>query len=199
MHTVPFVHILQFSQLAKATIGIEGDPAAFAEVSFNVKANAEQTWSKRITLRPFCVSDAAAQVQMESDTPGNSISHVGATPDGKNLKGWTSQCYPLETILEDAGLLIPTSKMFIKIDVEGYECTIFPVLENFLSRMAVKPIIYLSTHAHFVKCTDEQYRKMKEILSTYKVWGKVLGSGAVAQGEFLADGGAMLATDTYLF
>ncbi|KAJ3149603.1 hypothetical protein HDU89_003656 [Geranomyces variabilis] len=187
--------VLFGAQLATKVIGIEGDPAAFAAVEYNIKANAGQEWSKRISLYANCVSDSESVVEMSSPQPGNSGSQIGGNSTDV---GWTSQCYPLETILDAAGGIGPFTKLFIKIDVEGHECIIFPALEKFIQKMNVKPTFYLSLHSALNKCTQAQYEKIKEILATYPVWGAVADDGTVSQGEFSDNGRAMLATTDQL-
>ena len=154
--------ILYAAQLGANVFGIEADPAAFAEVEINLQLNALESWAPHVRVQPACVGTGL--VKMKSSRPGNSMSCLGDACSGSNSSSWQVQCYPLETLFKSWNIhFSATHRIFVKIDVEGYECVLIPTIvawfqrakrENGLVRL---PTMYISYHKQLNSCSDAQY------------------------------------------
>ena len=121
--------ILYHAQLSKRSYGMEADPVAYATLESNVKLNPQLP----ITIVPACVSNPqdAGIVKMKG-VPGNSMS--GMTDKkawhakvGRHATAtWKVQCYTLPTLMDGWRINLEAQPVLIKIDIESYECKLFP-------------------------------------------------------------------------
>ena len=159
------------AQLARRAFGIEADPAAFAGVTQNVNINLQQPWATRVHVQPACVGVTESVLEMKSRNPGNSESSLGSVFRQQNvaeLPHWNVRCYPLERLFQHWGIDPDTEKVFIKCDVESYECNLLPSWQAWFKRLSTKPTLHLATHSQISKCSAEQTKTMTEIAMSYR-------------------------------
>jgi len=155
------------SQLAHRVYGVEADPYAYAEVMTNIRLN--PTFSDKIVLQPGCVGAVNGPVIMKTSNPGNSCSGIGeAIGCGVALKNWTVTCYTLPTLFKHWQIDL-TSNVFIKIDVEGYECVLIPSLVEWFQSIEPKPTLHIAMHKSSVAaCSATQYAVIGKLAKSYK-------------------------------
>ena len=168
------------AQLVDFALGIEADPAAYASVSFNHHINRDKAWAHNTHLMAAAVGlgdaeqETPVRLEMQSSSPGNSCSGVGKlvgnclnVPKDK-WKRWFVNSYPLPAIL--AHYHVPASvHTFIKVDVESFECKLFPSWELWLKQLgANKPTFYMSFHSNIDKCSEEEYAVIGRIVKTFR-------------------------------
>ena len=165
--------ILFAAQLASRAFGVEADPSAFAQVRMNVKLNANAPWARRIVLQPACVAAAGDEGmhKMSSSAAGNSCSGIGAVAGCGGRRGvhWSVLCYSLPQLFEHWGL-VPGPHVFIKVDVESYECKLLPTLAPWFARanLTLKPTIYASMHHQIRKCAVDEYHAIADLADSYQ-------------------------------
>eukprot|EP01083_Nonionella_stella_P035350 96490_1 len=176
--------ILYGVQLADSAYGIEGDPAAFAEIEMNVKLNSDQLWYQNIHLQPACVctkneteNEDGGIVTMRSARPGNNCAGIADKVGCGDVNfTWNVQCYTLNYLLTKWGIwrkvMEAHKKLFIKIDVESYECKLFPDFYPWLSSIDEQylPTFYVSYHPQISRCTEEEYNGLFQVASLYKLF-----------------------------
>jgi hypothetical protein len=77
--------------------------------------------------------------------------------------------------------------VFVKVDVESYECKLVPSLERWLSKfVGAKPTFWLSMHSQIASCDKEDYLAVARIAKTYRFVsaGFILGDTVATSGEF---------------
>lgn len=156
-------------QMVEEAYGIEADPIAFAKVETNLALNKDMAWASRIHLNHHAVglgsedSDATpTNLDMSSAKAGNSCSGLGAIAAicGKAKVFWKVNAYPLPYLLKRWN--VPsTNSLFVKVDVESFECQLVPSwlpwLKNIEGR---KPIFHLALHEQIVRCSQEEYKQI---------------------------------------
>lgn len=149
---------------AGRVFGIEGDPAAYAEVLANVQVNAPVF--KNVHLQPGCVATTEERRTMKSAAAGNSCSGLKQVGCGTPSVEWQVQCYTLPFLFHEWGIGLD-SATFIKIDVESYECDLLPSLAAWLQSAAVKPTLHVAMHSQVERCTDAQYKAIDALTQSY--------------------------------
>eukprot|EP00808_Paulinella_micropora_P023476 g48449.t1 len=154
--------VLFSAQLAKQTIAIEGDPAAYAQLFYNVQLNADHPWARTILLQPGLVTANHTIISMKSFNPGNSCSRAKGEADAGCAPGWYHTLseqqklkhkpfewkvrgYPMQHLLQVWGIR-PSKHLFMKIDIESYEYELLPSWTDWLSDVKTKPTIWLTCH-----------------------------------------------------
>jgi FkbM family methyltransferase len=157
-------------QLASKTHAIEADPAAFAEASYNLKQNVHETWYNRVYLQAGCLGVESALLEIRSAGPGNSMSSFHKfyqeTANSVAIK-WAVRCYCLPDLFKIWGIDPEHEHVVVKIDIESYECKVFPSLYNWLASMKRKPTIYIAMHSQIVPCSTEEYGVIYKIAALY--------------------------------
>ena len=105
-----------------------------ATVKANVALNRENnpTWGEQIFVNSGCIvrPQDVGQLTMKGGLkPGTSVSGIGEHVVGKNegMMQWQVACYTLPDIMENYwGIRKPYVDVFLKIDVESYECKLIP-------------------------------------------------------------------------
>ena len=166
------------AQIAKHVYAIEADPIAFAELEKNVDLNKNKAWHSRITVESACVGahDDVGSMQMKSKRPGGSESGIGSRifeeGQAEEIFYWTVNCYSLENIFSKWGLQLSKEKVYIKIDIESYECRLLPSLFDWLSTVDPTrlPTIFVAFHNEIQTCTEDEWAG---VLRTMKLYSSV--------------------------
>jgi len=98
----------------------------------NRKRNPE--WGKRVSIDSACVSclEDVGILSMKAggSSAGESMSGINggkvALDKGADATTWQVKCYTLPVIFDFWGLEKPYKDVFIKIDIESYECKLIP-------------------------------------------------------------------------
>ena len=139
-------------------------------------------------MQPACIATKDDIIEnneiftMKSARAGNSCSgiakNVACTENmgNRNLTTWKVKCYQLNDLLNKWNIwnriYHENKKLFIKIDIESYECSLFPDFYPWLSKIDKKylPTFYVSYHPLIAKCTDEQYSGLVKVVSLYSTF-----------------------------
>lgn len=171
--------LLYATQFVDISLGIEADPVAFAQLSFNLGLNSDAAWAGHTHLQPGAVGaisegkDEGQTLEMQSSFAGSSCSGLAKVyncGDKKleNYQKWNVKAYSLQTMMKHYG--IPAGpKTFIKVDVESYECALIPFFLDWFKNMKAneKPSMYLSFHGQISRCTDDVYEKVVQFSKLY--------------------------------
>lgn len=157
--------ILYGSQLAGRAFGIEGDPAAYAEVKVNLKLNAGTI--NNVHLQPGCVGTDEIPSRMRSAAAGNSCSGLGQVACGVPTVSWMVQCYTLPHLFSIWNIDVDSST-FVKIDIESYECKLLPSFIAWLSNRPTKPTLHIAMHAQVTPCTRNEYDAITKLALLYE-------------------------------
>ena len=157
--------ILYGAQIAGRTLGIEADPAAFAEANINLNLNTDKI--KNAIIQPACVSTLEGVQGMHSAGAGNSCSGLGKVACGEVTQSWSVQCYHLQTLFKkwDIDLGMNT---FIKIDIESHECELLPHLKEWLLTVQTKPTLHVAMHGQIRSCSPSQYHQINQLIWQYR-------------------------------
>ena len=141
--------ILFNSQLAAKTYGIEADPVAFATTLYNIKQNTQASWYSRVHLLAGCLGTNSSIYEMKSASAGNSMSSLskiaGEAQYPANIK-WAVRCYTLSDVFKAWHIDAEVTDVFVKIDIESYECDVLPSLYPWLMKMRRKPSLFIAMH-----------------------------------------------------
>jgi len=168
--------ILYHGQFSLRSFGIEADPVAFAVAEKNVELNknSNPTWGKRVSVDSGCVvrpEDAGKLTMKSGKMPGGSMSGIGKNvygDKGEKAIKWEVQCYTLPDLFENYwGIQKPYKDVFIKIDIETYECKLIPSFYNWLKDEQFLPKMFISFHPKIDECTDIEYEGVLKFLSLY--------------------------------
>lgn len=75
--------------------------------------------------------------------------------------------------------------VFVKIDVESYECFLLPSWKAWFAGLNRKPTLYLSLHENVSPCTDSQYQEIAQLAKRYKYLspGLLNDDGSILMGK----------------
>ncbi|EJQ54137.1 FkbM family methyltransferase [Bacillus cereus BAG6X1-2] len=133
--------VLYGAHKAKHVYGVEPDPIAFKEIVTNVNLN-PSIYSK-VTCINAAITEKSGNINLYMrDQFGDSMSSLIPTTSDKycQVRGITIHDLISENNIENVN--------FIKIDIEGGEYSLIPVLYEFLKSQ--KPTLYLSIHPRFL-------------------------------------------------
>jgi len=171
--------LLFHGQFSKASYGMEADPAAYAVAEHNVELNEKHnpSWGGRVSVDSGCVSrpeDVGTMAMRASGSAGVSTSGIGEhvfqqfRDVGKSPIRWEVRCYTLPDLFDDYwGIRKPYEDVFLKIDVESYECKLVPSFYDWLREETHLPTMYVSFHPQFAECTDEEYLSVAKFFALY--------------------------------
>ena len=172
--------LLYHGQFSKRSYGIEADPVAYSVAEFNVDLNSKLNpeWGRRISVESACVGrpeDVGFLTMKAGGRRGKASQSMSGINDGKVAKDaggkaatWQVQCYTLPTIFDFWGLAKPYKDVFIKIDIESYECKLIPSLHDWLKDEMFLPKMFLNYHSQSVAdCTDEEWKGLLQVLKLY--------------------------------
>lgn len=81
---------------------------------------------------------------------------------------WEVQCYTLPEIFDKYWKIErPYKDVFIKIDVESYECKLVPSFYDWLKDEQYLPKMYISFHPQIQSCNDADMEGVKKFLMLY--------------------------------
>lgn len=165
------VTVMYASYLADRVWGIEGDPAAFAECELNLAANPGGFTNVKVVPGLVLAESSAKRVTMKSGEPGEAVSSLGKIwkqPKPKRQWGVLGRTLPEWFQLFQIDF---QRHVFIKIDVESYECILMPSFVKYLKNWELgqhKPTLYLSMHEPIERCSDEQYKRIFDLCEMYR-------------------------------
>ena len=172
------------AQMTGSAFGIEADPVAYASVSATLHLNREKPWFRKVRIQPAGVGPGSSdmliptEVSMMSASPGNSCSGMGSTVNscsgGEVLDKWRVNTYPLPALLKHWG--VADGSVFVKVDVESFECTLVPSWIPWLSTLDTKPTFLISFHSYVTACTENEYQLILK-------FAKLFRSALLANGE----------------
>ena len=158
------------AQRSSRAILVEPDPVALQELVTNVDIfNAESRvgGARRVSIETRCVS--APQQQGTVTMVGNGSSTSSLVHGLSWLQGaptFEATCMTLEDLFTHHGL---SGEVFIKIDIEGAEATVVPSLLSWLSRLTMKPKLFISFHAQATQAQKEEIAKVFNLYKHYAV------------------------------
>lgn len=158
------------ARICKHVICFEPDPVAYRYLQWNIELNHLSNVSAfNVALADsFAVRQIASRVgQLGNST--TSLLHVKNTNNGTDVLTLT-----WDGFIDIAGI----GKIdLIKIDIEGGEFELLPTLKDYL--YLYKPIVYLSTHAPFLK-ENLRKEKMQQIVEAMAIYKKCLNENLIA-------------------
>ena len=167
--------LLYHGQFSKHSFGIEADPVAYSVVEYNVDLNTKLNpeWGKRVSVDSACVSrpeDAGFLTMKAGGSPGASMSGINgkvAQDTGEKSVTWQVKCYTLPDIFDIWGLEKPYKDVFIKIDIESYECKLIPSFYDWLKDEIFLPKMFINYHPTIQNCSDEEWKGLMKFLKLY--------------------------------
>jgi FkbM family methyltransferase len=196
--------LLYAAQKVKRAVGFEGDPVAFAVVERNLQWNEKRPWRPNIDMYAVAVVQGQGEgfknIEMRSSSAGNSCSGVMSVAPcayrkPEKMVTWNVSAISLPAALKR--LQIPaTDETFVKVDVESFECELFPSWRTWLETLSRKPTLRITFHSQIRKCSDAQYSEISKIAALYKsLW---LG-GKKISGFSIPDATVDTNRDTFVF
>jgi hypothetical protein len=76
--------------------------------------------------------------------------------------------YPLQKLFRHWDVDPEREHVFVKIDVESYECALVPSWKAWFAGLDRKPTLYLSMHENVSPCTEDQYHEIAALARAYK-------------------------------
>ena len=165
--------LLHHGSFSRRSFGIEADPVAFAVGSYNVELNRNKSWGGHVTIDSACVSrpeDVGTMEMKAGGDAGQSMSGIGdhVAKERRDAKKWFVNCYTLPDIFDNYwGIEKPYKDVFIKIDVESYECKLVPSFYDWLKWETYLPKMFITFHPQIQKCTDEETEGVLRFLRLY--------------------------------
>ena len=163
--------LLYHALFSRKSYGIEGDPSAYAVLKANILLNApNHEGIRRIELLPAVVATNHSVLEMSSFEAGNSCAGLGKIACGVATTHWSVGSFRLVDIFHHWHVQAD-SNVFLKIDVESYECTLLPSLYDWFSHLASgnRPTVFVAMHARTIEyCTDQQYAQIATLFRLYK-------------------------------
>jgi len=105
---------------------------------------------------------------MKSSGAGNSGSGVGNRVFSATSQEWSVNGYSLPYLFGMWGVQLKHDPVFIKIDIESYECSLVPSFYDWFREEAVLPTIFVSFHPQIEPCTRSQMEKVLEVFKLFE-------------------------------
>lgn len=166
------------AQLVDEAYGIEADPVAFAHVEVNLALNKDKAWASRIYLNHHAVglgsedwNETSTKLVMTSASAGNSCSGLGnKIACGSPKDVWQVSSYPLPFLLKRWNLPA-TNDLFIKVDVESFECNLLPSWLPWLRNIgrSKKPVFHIAFHSQIEKCSQNEYKEIYQFAVLFDI------------------------------
>lgn len=144
----------------KQVVCFEPDPVAFQYLLWNISLNA----LRNVLPINVALADRSALMRMASFDKqlGDSMTSLLKTCSTEGATDVLALTWKEWLDLSEG-----EPPDFLKIDIEGGEFALLPTLKEYLS--VHRPVVYLSTHAPFLKANErrEQMRKVIEVMEVY--------------------------------
>lgn len=125
---------------ASRVVALEPDPRAFSELLGNVRLNAPLAAAARVAPYRHCLAARDGRVEMTGPVPAGTEKNWGA-----RMASWDAECSTPATFAARAGLAREELRM-VKVDVEGAEAVIVPLLVEWLGDLRRRPAILVELH-----------------------------------------------------
>ncbi len=136
--------LLYGAQLARVAFGFEPDPLAFDELRANLAANQAEVWASKVTILNQAVAKTSGRMALGNrGSGGDSESSVLFAGEATT---WQVETASLAEFFRDRHI---AGRVFIKMDIEGGEYDLVPVLRPLFQSEDVD--LYVSLHAAFLK------------------------------------------------
>lgn len=102
--------------------------------------------------------------------PGASMSGLGKVAQDRGARSvtWNVRCYTLKDIFENYWRIPkPYEDVFVKIDVESYECKLIPSFYDWLKEERFLPKMFISFHPQIEACSEEEFEGVLRFLRLY--------------------------------
>ncbi len=102
--------------------------------------------------------------------PGASMSGLGKVAQDRGARSvtWNVRCYTLQDIFENYWRIPkPYEDVFVKIDVESYECKLILSFYDWLKEERFLPKMFISFHRQIEACSDEEFEGVLRFLRLY--------------------------------
>lgn len=163
--------MLYHAQFSKQSYGMEADPFAYGEVMHNMKLN--PSLAAKVIIEPVAVTapQDAGVLDMKSSKLGNSETFLGRKDMRGEAEEFEVRGYTLPYIMAGWGIDLSSEHVFIKIDIESYECRLLPSFHEWLIDEPERNVtIFVSFHPQIQPCTRAQ---MKQVLGVFKLFSTV--------------------------
>jgi FkbM family methyltransferase len=156
------------AQISKVAYGFEPDPVAYSVLKENLELNAKEDWYKNLSIynKAISVEDGFMYIGSKSGG-GDSLSSVLFT---NNETKWKVETLAIDGFIADKNL--KDEKLFFKIDIEGDEYVLIPVLNNAFSKY--NSTLSLSLHPGLL--FDSKNSGNKNILIKISSWINVVAT-----------------------
>jgi len=134
--------VLFAGAIAGKVVAVEPDPVAMSALLANLDLNPEI--ASRTELYNLAIGSKVGPIELYARNFGNSMTSI--LPE-RSIRKITVGVMPVDQFLDRA--IGDARTCFIKIDVEGGEYELAPLICDYLSRKAISADIYLSLHAAF--------------------------------------------------
>ena len=152
------------AQLSKSAYGFEPDPVAFGILKANHELNSGEEWSRRLKIINKAVSTENGFMFIGSKSGGgDSLSSVLFKSDETQ---WKVETVALDDLIVKENL--KEEKLFFKIDIEGGEYFLIPVLNKTLKEY--KTVLSLSLHPGLLY--ESEVNGRKNVFVKIGIWGK---------------------------
>jgi FkbM family methyltransferase len=146
---------------ARHCYALEPDPVAFAALRENVILN--PSLADRITLFEQCLAPISGPVRIGNRTSPYGGDSMSSLLFAASALGWEAHGITLESFLAKNAI---HDCSFIKMDIEGGEFDVLPVIAGPLA--AHHPTLYLSLHPKFLADPEARVSAVHQALSCYR-------------------------------
>ncbi|MCH2215713.1 MAG: FkbM family methyltransferase [Flavobacteriales bacterium] len=133
------------AQKVKKAVVFEPDPIAFAELNANLKLNHDSNWHSHCETIKAAVAPEAGKVKIGFRTSGGDSMSSVLLSDSLNSK--EVEAMSLSEFIKDRDL--KDEKLFVKMDVEGFEYDILPSLKSLIQTLP-SATFHVSLHPQFL-------------------------------------------------
>lgn len=150
---------LYASQLAKTAFAFEPDPVAFKLLEANIKANDHIS---NLQIFPYAAGTEEKMISIKSSDSGGNAGSSLLLNDFKS--SWQVKMVDINQFIADR---VSDEKVFIKIDIEGYEYTLLKMIGSTLQNY--KPILFIALHPQILANTISGQSLIKKITRRTKL------------------------------